>query len=271
MAWIESHQEVGRHPKTRKLARRLDVSIPAAVGHLHCLWHWALVHAFDGDLTGWEAEDIAIAAMWEGDPDDFIKALLEARGPSGHGYLEEHANQLVLHDWDKYTAHLRARRESAQKANHVRWHSGRNANDPSCEWCRNPESSERNPNGQQSESTVPDLTEPNQTRPNQEQKPSAVADRFNDFWNRYPKRNGKRIGRSQAFAVWKRLSNQERDRAEAAVDHYRSACDSDITIAKDAHRWLSGRVFNDWLEPATPSKGSSYANGTAADYEAAAI
>lgn len=67
MAWIESHQELWRHPKTKKLARLLQISIPTAVGHLHGLWYWAMDFAQDGDLSSYDAEDIADAVMWEGD------------------------------------------------------------------------------------------------------------------------------------------------------------------------------------------------------------
>ena len=37
-----------------KLARRLGVSLPAAIGHLHLLWWWAMDYAQDGDLTRWQ-------------------------------------------------------------------------------------------------------------------------------------------------------------------------------------------------------------------------
>lgn len=173
MAWIESHTELAHHPKTRKLARLLECSIPTAVGHLHCLWHWALDHAFDGDLSGYESEDIAVGAMWDGDPEVFVKALISAKSREGTGFVDQDGERLVLHDWESYTAHLRARRESAGKANHIRWHSGRNVHIPSCEWCRNPNGiveespteseppatgeqseSERSPNGFNEESTV---------------------------------------------------------------------------------------------------------------------
>lgn len=49
MPWIESHTTIGSHPKTRKLARRLEVSIPEAVGILHLLWHCS--------ATAWRALD----------------------------------------------------------------------------------------------------------------------------------------------------------------------------------------------------------------------
>ena len=234
MAWIESHQEVARHPKTRKLARRLEVSVPAAVGHLHLLWWWALDHAFDGDLTDWDVEDIAHAAGWDGDPEVLIKALLEARGRSGQGYLEQNGERLLIHDWDTYTAHLRARKESAQKANHIRWHEKRNVTDPDCEWCRSPDSSERIPTGTASESTLPNLTKPNQTEP---KTPTPSGDGFDEFWKQYPTRinGGSKGSRKNALAVWKRLSPAKKAKALSSLPIYAKAKNG---YPKDAERYL---------------------------------
>jgi len=105
MAWIESHQELGRHPKTRRLARMLGISLPAAVGHLHYLWWWALDFAEDGDLSDYDRYEIAEAALWEGDPDEFVDALIHARfvDQTGDGGL-------ALHDWDEYAGRLIERR-----------------------------------------------------------------------------------------------------------------------------------------------------------------
>lgn len=105
MAWIESHQELGRHPKTRRLARMLGISLPAAVGHLHYLWWWAMDFAEDGDLSGYDSYEIAEAAMWEGDPDEIVDALVHAR------FLDRTGDGgLVLHDWDEYAGRLIERR-----------------------------------------------------------------------------------------------------------------------------------------------------------------
>lgn len=262
MAWIESHQSLAQHPKTRKLARKLDVSVPAAMGHLHALWHWSLDHAFDGDLTGYDPEDIAIGAMWDGDPDDFLKALIEAKGRSGFGFVEQDERGTRLHNWLSYTAHLRARRESAQKANHVRWHVNQGVNDPACEWCRTPDEeqvdsdeppddSERTPNGYPPESTEPNLTEPTEPEP---LEPSSLALQddtpFDAFWQAYPRRNGKKLHRGKAEAQWQRLKPDQRVAAVRGALHYAAAVEQDITIAADAFRWLRDGAFTDWQEPA---------------------
>ncbi|WP_426450637.1 DnaD domain protein [Paenibacillus sp. S-38] len=105
--WIESHQELARHPKTKKLARKLRVTVPAAIGHLHLLWWWALDFAPDGNLSRYDREDIAEAAMSEAEADDFIHALTE----SGWVDEDETSGELRLHDWYDYAGRLLEKRE----------------------------------------------------------------------------------------------------------------------------------------------------------------
>lgn len=116
MAWIESHQTVWEHAKTRKAARRLHIPPVQLVGHLHALWHWSLDHAEDGNVSKYDAEDLAIAARWDGDPDEFVTALTDCGPGDSAGYLErgghygdpsdELTGDLVLHDWWDYAGKL---------------------------------------------------------------------------------------------------------------------------------------------------------------------
>lgn len=87
--------------------------------------------------------------------------------------------------------------------------------------------------------------------------PAAQDDAFEQFWISYPKRNGKRLGKNKAQAQWKRLSDEEKQSALAAASHYASACDRDLTIAKDAFRWLRDREFEDWQTPAQKAQALS--------------
>lgn len=80
---------------------------------------------------------------------------------------------------------------------------------------------------------------------------------FAAFWKRYPPRSGKKLDKGKALTVWKRLTLAQRDRALIAVENYRAACDAEITLAKDAHRWLSGKAFEDWQTPAETKQGYS--------------
>jgi hypothetical protein len=120
MAYLPSHQTLATHPKTRKAARRLAVSLPTVIGHLHLLWYWALDHAPDGDLSKFDPDDLADAAGWEGDPDDFVKALTDCGPGDSAGFLDPDGS---LHDWDDYGGKYGKRVAAARKAAAVRWHS----------------------------------------------------------------------------------------------------------------------------------------------------
>jgi hypothetical protein len=111
MAWIESHQELADHPKTKRAARALGVSLPTVIGHLHLLWYWALDYAQTGDLSQFDSADIADAAKWEGDAEAFVTALAECGPGDQPGFLESLDGKLVLHDWMDYAGKLIEQRE----------------------------------------------------------------------------------------------------------------------------------------------------------------
>ena len=107
MAWIESNQELGRHPKMKKLARLLSISWPEAVGYLHYLWWWALDFAQDGDLSKYDANDISDAVLWKRDPEELYNALIEA------GFIDKMEDgSLVIHDWYDYAGKLIEQRQA---------------------------------------------------------------------------------------------------------------------------------------------------------------
>lgn len=151
MAWIESHQTLGQHPKTKRLARYLEVSLPAAVGHLHYLWWWALDYAQDGDLSRYEPEDIADAVLWDGDAKAFVEALIRA------GFLDQVNDKLLIHDWDDYAGRLIDKR----KANSERARRWREKKSNECATNAFVTHNECATNG----ATVPNHTVPNHTEP----------------------------------------------------------------------------------------------------------
>lgn len=112
MTYIEAHSELRDHPKTKLLKRTLGISLPAAVGHLQCLWWWVMDYAESGDLTGYPSAVIANAAEWDGDPEQFVNALVDcAVKANGSGFLERTPDgRLIVHDWYDYGGKLICRR-----------------------------------------------------------------------------------------------------------------------------------------------------------------
>lgn len=118
MAWIESHQTLLNHPKTRRAARLLDIQRVHLVGHLHALWWWAMDYAPSGSLAGFDPADIADVMEWEGDPNALVDALVTCGIGDGAGFLElDDAGELAIHDWDAYAGKLidKRTRDAARK------------------------------------------------------------------------------------------------------------------------------------------------------------
>lgn len=167
MAWIESHQALRDHPKVARLCRLLDCSRKEAIGSLHLLWWWALDNAEDGDVSDYDSLDLALAADWEGDPEQFVKALLACGPGSRDGFLADDGDRLVLHDWWEYAGKLVARRRldrerKAKQRTAAEQGVRRKSDGQAAEVSESPSATEQNP------------TQPNPTEP---QPSSAVARR----------------------------------------------------------------------------------------------
>jgi len=126
MPWIESHQMVGHHPKTIRLAELLRVSLPTAVGHVHYLWWWALDFAPTGAIRT-SPTVLARACEWRGSAEKFVQALVAA------GFLDERDDGVIVHDWMDYAGRYVDKRAANKermrtaRANHVQRTSGARA------------------------------------------------------------------------------------------------------------------------------------------------
>ena len=93
MPWIESHTSVERNPKVMMAATFLGISPVHMSGHLHALWHAALEHREDGDLSSWPDAMIAHQAMWVGSVEAFVQALRDNQLLDQDG---------LIHNWLEY-------------------------------------------------------------------------------------------------------------------------------------------------------------------------
>jgi len=95
--WIESHVELGEHPKVFVLTETLGVRRAETIGLLHMLWHFTMKFAWrDGDLTRFDDVAIARGSGWEKEPQIFIKALQDSK------FLDDKK----IHDWQSFAGKL---------------------------------------------------------------------------------------------------------------------------------------------------------------------
>lgn len=80
--------------KFKRLQRRLKVKVAELCGLLELLWITTAKNAPRGDIGKFSNEEIAIGCYWDGDPDEFVAALVDCR------WLDEHTeHRLIVHDW----------------------------------------------------------------------------------------------------------------------------------------------------------------------------
>lgn len=99
MAWIESHQNLERHPKTIFLSVRMGWGIEETIGRLHKFWWWVLDFAPTGDLSKYGPGIIASAfgvPMSADMSSQFVSSLAEV------GWLDRGSGVLRVHDWPRY-------------------------------------------------------------------------------------------------------------------------------------------------------------------------
>lgn len=89
MAWIESHQELERHPKTLKLMSLTGGTLDDTLGKLHRFWWWCLAYAEDGDLRKYDLK--IISSYLNIDSEKLVEA----------GWIDI-TPYLRVHDWLKY-------------------------------------------------------------------------------------------------------------------------------------------------------------------------
>ena len=222
VAWIESHQELARHPKVGRLARTLGVSKVTAVGHLHFLWWWAVDFAQDGDLSVFTDPEIADGAGWEGDGTEFVSALIDA------GWVD---SERRIHDWMEYAGRLIERRKTdAERKRAERAGTSGAVHTPSA---GHPDVSDV---------TVPNPTEPKPLRASR--RVYAYTAEFEEFWSVYAK-EGKHDKPKAAAAFTRALLRADLGAILAGARRYAEDPNRDPGHTKYAEGWLNGDRWND--------------------------
>ena len=115
MGWFKVEGTTADHRKMRKLARRLGCNVLEARGVMLGLWCRVVDEAPDGDLDGWDAEDVAVASGWPGDEDALVDAMLAV------GLLDEEDGRWLIHDWMEYAhGYKRAQQKKKERAGRPR-------------------------------------------------------------------------------------------------------------------------------------------------------
>jgi hypothetical protein len=239
--YIPSYASLKDHPKTRKLARLLDIPRVQAIGHLHCLWWWAMTYAQDGELHTFDNEDLAVGAEWDGDAASFTSALCSAGFVIGER----------LHNWDRYGGRvLHGRQRKAESQRRYREERSRSGNVDATLPLPDDHVTAKDKNRQEEsrqEETTTLSTDSDESVGGEDEVPETAQVRYTDdfeaFWRSYPRGRG---NKKPSFAAWRKLRKADREKAVAALDDWLD-CDlwQDVTKVKYCERWLRDHCFAD--------------------------
>ncbi len=96
MPWIESHQELERHPKTLNLMSRMGWDLDTTIGKLHRFWWWCVDYAEDGDLQKYNDNCLSAAVgVLPGVSQQFVEAMFKSGWIDREPYFR-------VHDWWHY-------------------------------------------------------------------------------------------------------------------------------------------------------------------------
>lgn len=202
MAWIQVHQQIKDHRKLLSAADELEIEPAHMLGLLVSFWLWALDNTPSGSLEGISSRMIARAAQWDGDPDEFVNAMENA------GLLdEEKPGVLTIHDWYEYAGKLIDQREAEKiRSRRRRAASGTESAAKSKPTAGRPPDDRKKTGGivdqtivNQSKEDIGDI--PHTPKTATDAKPDAQERRFDEFWQQYPKK----VGKKAAQTAWKRL------------------------------------------------------------------
>lgn len=114
MAWIESHQQLERHPKTHVLMSNMKWDLDTTIGKLHRFWWWVLDFAPTGDLRKFNDATLGGSVGLSGEcAIQFVRSMVEAC------WLDRGDGVFRVHDWPHYAG--RYLQESKFKRNPERW------------------------------------------------------------------------------------------------------------------------------------------------------
>lgn len=118
---VPVYQSFPTHRKTLRAAALLKTRVETVMGHMLRLWLWALTNAdVSGLVQGGTAEELALAANWDGSPEEFRAALELA------GFIQVNPGGFVIHDWETTGGKVLAERSAEAE----RWHRRTAKEDP---------------------------------------------------------------------------------------------------------------------------------------------
>lgn len=225
MAWIESHQSIKDHYKTLHLASLMGWDVYSTIGRLHCFWWWCLDYAPTGDLRKFNdsilAQSVGLNAS-EGKA--FVDAMVESC------WIDRGRNVFRVHDWVEYAG--RYLRDTKFKSKPEKWEEIKALYRVGYQ----PKVSRKSAESQLYQPT--NLT-------NLTNQPNNVDFNFEEVWNQYPNKDGRKDALRHFNATVKTVEDFEA--IKRALSNYLQSERVQKGFIKNGSTWFNN--WRDWINP----------------------
>ena len=262
------------HPKMKRLAKILKLRLFGAVGIFEMLLHFTAEYAPAGDIGKFSDDEIAGTCDWFRDSSELVAALVQV------GCVDTHPTcRLIVHDWSEHA-------DDGVDAKLYRWHTlfadgkqprGKRLSKKEKDtlegglWAQCGHNVGRNGHGVALPSPALALPSPalaSTPKPPRKKKSLVYCKAFNEWWELYPRKEGK----ADAYKAWanagKDIRTQKDWTAEKTVAFLLErvtayaisprATKSDYDKIPHAERWLNSGRYEDapeaWQTPLTDAR-----------------
>lgn len=110
--------------------------------------------------------------------------------------------------------------------------------------------------------TTKECKELKRTKKNEKKDIASLVTIFEKFWNKYPKRNGRRVGKKQALEYFtKNFDEKTSTELEVCIENYSSYCEKAESYPKDFIRFMKSGDWKEWLQSVDVPARSGHKNG----------
>lgn len=237
--WIQIDCDLPEKIETQMICDRANCSADVTIGRLVLLWRWIDRHATREFVQGASVSTLSRVALGD---ESFWRAVESV------GWLKIEPDGIRIPKWSKRFSKSSKARALKLVRNH-RYRAKRGANGAherlvSASSAHLREEKKRVEKSREEKSKEDKGEDP--LKP-----PTAPGSRelFAEFWDAYPARNGKKLGKSTARGKFDGLSNDDQAAAVIAARNYCASEGVRRGFAKDAKRFLEADFWRDWMTP----------------------
>ena len=240
--WIKMRTDLHTDPAVIGIACAVGITEDEVVGKLHRVWSWADIQTVDGNAH-------SVSVSWI---DRYLGVSGFAQAMCDAGWLTAKCSDgsagVMFPNFDRHngktakTRALTAKRVAKHKEN-TNGDSVSKVTPPAL-----PREEKRREEKSKEDNTCAKSGTNDSAKPDKCSLPVEFPPEFQEFWNAYPNRDGRKRGKQSTLTFWKAIPAADREDLLTATANYAEASRAPEAFIRDPERFLKAGWWRDWIE-----------------------